>query len=91
MLSVLVVSASDITCMNINDKDGLWIDRGWRAIDTEKDSGLSETKLLANANNQSTYNSDAGTDYAELDTRNYKIFYNCRKVTERLEGVMFSL
>lgn len=66
--------------MNINDKDGLWIDRGWRAIDTEKDSGLSETKLLGNVNNQSTYNSDAGTDYAELDTRNIKIFYNCRKV-----------
>lgn len=76
----LVVSANEITALNINGKDSLWIDRGWRTTDTDKDSGLSETKLLSNANSQSNYTSDAGTDYAEVDTRNMSTFYNCRKV-----------
>lgn len=79
----LVVSANEITALNINGKDSLWIDRGWRTTDTDKDSGLSETKLLSNANSQSNYNtSDGGTDYAEVDTRNMSTFYNCRKVGE---------
>ncbi|KAL9916311.1 roundabout guidance receptor 1 isoform 4-T5 [Glossina fuscipes fuscipes] len=77
-----VVSANEITALNINGKDSLWIDRGWRTTDTDKDSGLSETKLLSNANSQSNYTSDAGTDYAEVDTRNMSTFYNCRKSPE---------
>ncbi|XP_067632868.1 protein sax-3 isoform X2 [Eurosta solidaginis] len=77
-----VVSANEITALNINGKDSLWIDRGWRTTDTDKDSGLSETKLLSNANSQSNYTSDGGTDYAEVDTRNMSTFYNCRKSPE---------
>lgn len=76
-----VVSANEITALNINGKDSLWIDRGWRSADTDKDSGLSETKLLSNPNSQSNYTSDGGTDYAEVDTRNMSTFYNCRKVS----------
>lgn len=77
------MSANEITALNINGKDSLWIDRGWRTTDTDKDSGLSETKLLSNANSQSNYNTsiDGGTDYAEVDTRNMSTFYNCRKVS----------
>ncbi|XP_055837624.1 roundabout homolog 2 isoform X2 [Episyrphus balteatus] len=77
-----VVSANEITALNINGKDSLWIDRGWRSADTDKDSGLSETKLLSNPNSQSNYTSDGGTDYAEVDTRNMSTFYNCRKSPE---------
>lgn len=75
--------ANDITVLNANGKDSLWIDRGWRTTDTDKDSGLSETKLLSsgsNQNSQTNYTSDGGTDYAEVDTRNMSTFYNCRKV-----------
>ncbi|KAM7342001.1 roundabout guidance receptor 1 isoform 2-T7 [Cochliomyia hominivorax] len=83
-LGHLSVSANEITALNINGKDSLWIDRGWRTTDTDKDSGLSETKLLSNANSQSNYNTsiDGGTDYAEVDTRNMSTFYNCRKSPE---------
>uniref|UniRef100_W8BH41 Roundabout-2 n=1 Tax=Ceratitis capitata TaxID=7213 RepID=W8BH41_CERCA len=81
-LGHLSVSANEITALNINGKDSLWIDRGWRTTDTDKDSGLSETKLLSNANSQSNYTSDGGTDYAEVDTRNMSTFYNCRKSPE---------
>lgn len=96
-LALTVVSANEITALNINGKDSLWIDRGWRTTDTDKDSGLSETKLLSNTNSQSNYNtSDGGTDYAEVDTRNMSTFYNCRKVKwikigtmENLKFIMF--
>ncbi|XP_043641431.1 protein sax-3 isoform X2 [Drosophila teissieri] len=78
-----VVSDNEITALNINSKESLWIDhhRGWRTADTDKDSGLSESKLLSHVNSsQSNYNnSDGGTDYAEVDTRNLTTFYNCRK------------
>lgn len=76
---VPVVNANEITALNINGKESLWIDRGWRAGDTDKDSGLSETKLLGSSNTPGTY-TDGGTDYAEVDTRNLSTFYNCRKV-----------
>lgn len=83
-LNFLVVSDNEITALNINSKESLWIDhhRGWRTADTDKDSGLSESKLLSHVNSsQSNYNnSDGGTDYAEVDTRNLTTFYNCRKV-----------
>lgn len=75
-----VVNANDITALNINGKESLWIDRGWRAGDTDKDSGLSEAKLLGNSNNMQANYTDGGTDYAEVDTRNLSTFYNCRKV-----------
>ncbi|XP_022231889.2 protein sax-3 isoform X1 [Drosophila obscura] len=76
-----VVSDNEITALNINSKESLWIDRNWRPTDTDKDSGLSESKLLSHVNSsQSNYNnSDGGTDYAEVDTRNLTTFYNCRK------------
>lgn len=55
---------------------------GWRAADTDKDSGLSEAKLLGNSSTLSQGNyTDGGTDYAEVDTRNLSTFYNCRKVS----------
>lgn len=79
-LNVPVVNANDITALNINGKESLWIDRGWRAADTDKDSGLSEAKLLGNSSTLSQGNyTDGGTDYAEVDTRNLSTFYNCRK------------
>lgn len=79
---VPVVNANDITALNINGKESLWIDRGWRAADTDKDSGLSEAKLLGNSSTLSQGNyTDGGTDYAEVDTRNLSTFYNCRKVS----------
>lgn len=67
--------------MNINGKESLWIDRGWRATDTDKDSGLSETKLLSNSANMQASYTDGGTDYAEVDTKNLSTFYNCRRVS----------
>lgn len=79
-----VVNANEITALNINGKESLWIDRGWHAADTDKDSGLSEAKLLGSSNVQSNY-TDGGTDYAEVDTRNLSSFYNCRKVSFTLE------
>lgn len=78
------VNANDITALNLNGKESLWIDRGWRSTDTDKDSGLSEAKLLGNANNLPGNFTDAGTDYAEVDTRNMSTFYNCRKVRKRI-------
>lgn len=68
--------------MSINGKESLWIDRGWRAADTDKDSGLSEAKLLGAGGMQNHgHFIDGGTDYAEVDTRNFSSFYNhCKKV-----------
>lgn len=67
--------------MNINGKESLWIDRGWRTGDVDKDSGLSGMKLLANSQMSSSQGNytDCGTDYAEVDPRNMSTFYNCRK------------
>lgn len=67
--------------MNINGKESLWIDRGWRTGDIDKDSGLSGMKLLENSQMSSTQGNytDCGTDYAEVDPRNMSTFYNCRK------------
>lgn len=75
------MNSNEITALNLNGKESLWIDRGWRAADTAKDSGLSEAKLLGNPNTQQSY-VDAGTDYAEVDTRNMSTFYNCRKTPD---------
>lgn len=89
--SVPVVNANDITALNINGKESLWIDRGWRAADTDKDSGLSEAKLLGNSSTLSQGNyTDGGTDYAEVDTRNLSTFYNCRKVSRSSDPIRFS-
>lgn len=67
--------------MNINGKESLWIDRGWRTGDIDKDSGLSGMKLLENSQMSSSQGNytDCGTDYAEVDPRNMSTFYNCRK------------
>lgn len=67
--------------MNINGKESLWIDRGWRTGDVDKDSGLSGMKLLENSQMSSSQGNytDCGTDYAEVDPRNMSTFYNCRK------------
>lgn len=62
-LNVPVVNATQI-----NTKESLWIDRGWRAADCDKDSSLP----LAPQN----------ADYAEVDTRSLSTFYNCRKSPE---------
>lgn len=62
-LNVPVVNATQL-----NAKESLWIDRGWRAADCDKDSSLP----LA----------PQGPDYAEVDTRSLSTFYNCRKSPE---------
>lgn len=94
--------------MNINGKESLWIDRGWRAADTDKDTGTGAKLLLdgagggggggggassggsggsASTGSSSMQHSagnyiDAGTDYAEVDTRNFSSFYNpCKQVS----------
>ncbi|XP_050293161.1 roundabout homolog 2 [Anthonomus grandis grandis] len=58
-LDVPVVNAS-----HLNAKESLWIDRGWKAADCDKDSSIP----LAQP-----------TDYAEVDTKNLSTFYNCKK------------
>lgn len=92
---VPVVNPTEITALNLNGKESLWIDRGWRATDTDKDSGLSEAKLLGNSSTFSQANyTDGGTDYAEVDTRNLSTFYNCRKVCNLLnlsENLLFDI
>lgn len=79
-ISVPVVNGGDMV-MNINGKESLWIDRGWRTGDIDKDSGLSGMKLLENSQMSSSQGNytDCGTDYAEVDPRNCSTFYNCRK------------
>lgn len=62
-LNVPVVNATQL-----NAKESLWIDRGWRAADCDKDSSLPLAP-------------QAG-DYAEVDTRSLSTFYNCRKSPE---------
>uniref|UniRef100_A0A182NA47 Roundabout n=1 Tax=Anopheles dirus TaxID=7168 RepID=A0A182NA47_9DIPT len=64
--------------MVVSRRDCLWIDRGWRSTDTDKDSGLSEAKLLESSQNTSNY-ADVSTDYAEVDPRSITSFYNSRK------------
>ncbi|CAG9818894.1 unnamed protein product [Phaedon cochleariae] len=61
-LNVPVVNASQL-----NAKESLWIDRGWKANDCDKDSSVP----LA-----------APADYAEVDTKNLSTFYNCNKSSE---------
>ncbi|XP_021709627.1 protein sax-3 isoform X2 [Aedes aegypti] len=78
MVTVPVITSGDLASLNLTRKDCLWIDRGWRSTDTDKDSGLSEMKLLESSQNPSNY-TDVGTDYAEVDPRNIVSFYNCRK------------
>ncbi|XP_031358868.1 roundabout homolog 2-like [Photinus pyralis] len=46
----------------MNTKESLWIDRGWRAGDSDKDSSLPLSPPIA--------------DYAEVDTKNLSTFYN---------------
>lgn len=62
-LNVPVVNATQL-----NTKESLWIDRGWRAADCDKDSSLPLAPQAA--------------DYAEVDTRSLSTFYNCRKSPE---------
>ncbi|XP_055600686.1 protein sax-3-like isoform X2 [Uranotaenia lowii] len=78
MVTVPVVTSGDLVNLHIARKDCLWIDRGWRSTDTDKDSGLSEMKLLEGSQNPGSY-TDVGTDYAEVDPRSITSFYNCGK------------
>uniref|UniRef100_A0A6E8W3W2 Uncharacterized protein n=1 Tax=Anopheles coluzzii TaxID=1518534 RepID=A0A6E8W3W2_ANOCL len=68
----------DIANLSMSRKDGgIWIDRGWRTCDTDKDSGLSSIKLLEGSQTHHTYPlADGGTDYAEVDPRGLTSFYN---------------
>ncbi|XP_050095385.1 roundabout homolog 2 [Anopheles aquasalis] len=67
----------DIANLSMSRKDGIWIDRGWRTCDTDKDSGLSSIKLLEGNQTHHTYPlPDSGTDYAEVDPRGLTSFYN---------------
>ncbi|KAK4877040.1 hypothetical protein RN001_009546 [Aquatica leii] len=59
-LSVPVVNATQL-----NTKESLWIDRGWRPADCDKDSSIPLAPQPA--------------DYAEVDTKSMSTFYNCRK------------
>lgn len=48
--------------MNMNGKESLWIDRGWRAADTEKDAGhMSDAKLLGNNQTATCTTSGSGS------------------------------
>ncbi|XP_062557914.1 roundabout homolog 2-like [Armigeres subalbatus] len=84
VVTVPIGARSDLPNLSVSRKDnGIWIDRGWRTCDTDKDSGLSSIKLLEG--NQLYPNqalSDGGTDYAEVDPRGVTSFYNCRKSPE---------
>ncbi|XP_053688228.1 roundabout homolog 2-like [Sabethes cyaneus] len=84
VVTVPIGARRDIPSLNVVRKDnGIWIDRGWRTCDTDKDSGLSSIKLLEGNHiypNQAL--SDGGTDYAEVDPRGVTSFYNCRKSPE---------
>ncbi|XP_018323057.1 roundabout homolog 2-like isoform X2 [Agrilus planipennis] len=59
-LNVPVVSTSQI-----GTKESLWIDRGWRTNDCDKDSSIPLAQRPA--------------DYAEVDSKSLSTFYNCRK------------
>ncbi|XP_056647981.1 roundabout homolog 2-like [Diorhabda sublineata] len=61
-LNVPVVNASQL-----NAKESLWIDRGWKATDCDKDSSIPLAQPA---------------DYAEVDTKNLSTFYNCKKNLE---------
>ncbi|XP_035784740.1 protein sax-3-like isoform X1 [Anopheles albimanus] len=63
----------------VSRRDCLWIDRGWKSTDTDKDSGLSEAKLLEGSQNTNANYADVSTDYAEVDPRSITSFYNSRK------------
>nr|XP_029730821.1 roundabout homolog 1-like [Aedes albopictus] len=84
VVTVPIGARRDLPSLSVSRKDnGIWIDRGWRTCDTDKDSGLSSIKLLEG--NQIYPNqalSDGGTDYAEVDPRGVTSFYNCRKSPE---------
>ncbi|KAK9702129.1 Immunoglobulin I-set domain [Popillia japonica] len=58
-LNVPVVNATQL-----NTKESLWIDKGWRAADYDKDSSIPLAQPA---------------DYAEVDTRSLSTFYNCKK------------
>lgn len=58
-LNVPVVNASQL-----NAKESLWIDRGWKTADCDKDSSVPLAQPA---------------DYAEVDTKNLSTFYNCKK------------
>ncbi|XP_052563213.1 roundabout homolog 1-like [Culex pipiens pallens] len=84
VVTVPIGARRDLPNLSVTRKDnGIWIDRGWRTCDTDKDSGLSSIKLLEGSQmypNQAL--SDGGTDYAEVDPRGVTSFYNCRKSPE---------
>ncbi|KAJ8953117.1 hypothetical protein NQ314_007399, partial [Rhamnusium bicolor] len=61
-LNVPVVNASQL-----NAKESLWIDRGWKATDCDKDSSIPLAQPA---------------DYAEVDTKSLSTFYNCKKSLE---------
>nr|XP_023016691.1 roundabout homolog 2-like [Leptinotarsa decemlineata] len=61
-LNVPVVNASQL-----NAKESLWIDRGWKANDCDKDASIPLSQPA---------------DYAEVDTKNLSTFYNCKKSLE---------
>ncbi|KAK4877038.1 hypothetical protein RN001_009544 [Aquatica leii] len=56
------LSVPSVNGTQVNTKESLWIDRGWRAGDSDKDSSLPLSPQLA--------------DYAEVDTKNLSTFYN---------------
>ncbi|XP_062711294.1 roundabout homolog 2 [Aedes albopictus] len=84
VVTVPIGARRDLPSLSVSRKDNsIWIDRGWRTCDTDKDSGLSSIKLLEGHQifpNQAL--SDGGTDYAEVDPRGVTSFYNCRKSPE---------
>lgn len=59
-LSVPVTTANQLSA-----KESLWIDRGWRPADCDKDSSIPLAPQPA--------------DYAEVDTKSMSTFYNCKK------------
>lgn len=66
-----LIIPEELTRINVGARGALWIDRGWRPVDSDKDGTLSESKLL----NCMANDLNSVPDYAEVDTRNLKTFY----------------
>lgn len=62
-LNVPVVNVNEL-----NTKETLWIDKGWRPSDGDKDSVIPLTPPPA--------------DYAEVETKSMSTFYNCIKLSD---------
>lgn len=71
---------NSIAASSADGKSSVWIDNGWQPNDTDKDSGLSESKLLNSSSGHHVSYGDATTDYAEVDIQNGNLFFESKQV-----------